>query len=269
MEKKVSPFHFTNMRDYLASELSSRCKSNPKYSLRAFAKALDMDAASLHRILTGQRNISHASFNKISSKLEFDPREIQHFQKEQGPTIQGQLSSFDFAPTEFDTFEVISEWQHLAIMELLATKNFQADEKWIAYQLGITIHEARTSIERLFKTGFLENKKGKWKLSSRHNSFAKDNFTTTARKRLQRTFLIKAIEALDTLPMQERDHSGVTIAIERTALPLLIEKINAFRKEIADFAQKHEKRSEDVYQVSIALFPLTKNQKNNNQKGEK
>jgi uncharacterized protein (TIGR02147 family) len=232
--------------------------------LRSFAKALQVDPASLHRILTGKRAVTPRTLEKFAQKLQFSPAETEHFRCSNSFVQAPALKQIDFAQTENDVFEVISDWQHLAIMELLTLKDFQQDEKWVAERLGLSIHEARASVERLFRTGFLEIKDGRWVLCSRHNSFAKDGFTTVARQKLQKTFLAKASEAIDTLTMKDRDNSGVTIAIDKKQFPQFIEKINNFRREMAAFAEKSKKPNE-VYQLTVAFFPLTKNKKEKSQ----
>jgi len=252
---------YTNFRDYLASELSRRCEKNSKYSLRSFAKTLHIDPASLHRILTGKRAISRQMLERLCARLQLGPKEVAHFQKD----ILGKpaLPEFNFEPTTIDNFEVISEWQHLAILELVTLKDFKPNEKWIAERLGLSLHVARASVERLFKVGLLEIDGKGWKLSHNHNSFAKDGYSTVARQQLQKSYLEKAKECIDLLDMDQRDNSGVTFAIDTDHFDELIQKISAFRKEIAALSSKRSKNANEVYQLTIALFPLTKLKKIN------
>ncbi len=49
MEPSTSYF-----RDLLSAELARRCRRNSRYSLRAFAKALVVDVATLSRVLAGK-----------------------------------------------------------------------------------------------------------------------------------------------------------------------------------------------------------------------
>lgn len=246
----------SNLRDYLSSELARRCAKNPKYSLRSFAKFLGLDASALHRLLNGERKVTPQIFERVSTALQFSPKEKEHFSTSEKLT-NFELKGFDFAPTDTEVFEVISNWYHLAILELLTTKGFQQDHKWIAKRLGISVHEARQAVESLFRTGFLEEFDGTWKLSNRHNSFAKDGFTSVARKKLQKAFLARATECIDDLNMDLRDNSGVTIAVNTSDLPKVVEAINQFRKKMAALAAGF-KNPNEVYQISVALFPLTK-----------
>jgi uncharacterized protein (TIGR02147 family) len=245
-----------SLRDHLSAELARRCAKNPKYSLRSFAKFLGLDASALHRLLNGERKVTPQIFERVSGALQFSPKEKEQFAASEKLT-SFELPAFDFAPTDTEVFEVISSWYHLAILELLTTKGFQQNHKWIAKRLGLNVHEARQAVESLFRTGFLEDPDGTWRLSHRHNTFAKDGFTSVARKKLQKAFLARATECIDELSMDLRDNSGVTIAVNTRDLPKVVDAITQFRKKMAALAAGF-KNPNEVYQISVALFPLTK-----------
>jgi hypothetical protein len=67
--------------------------------------------------------------------------------------------------------------------------------------------------------------------------------------------LNKAIEALETHPVDERDITGIGFAVDPKHLP-------AIRKEISDFqdrliAQYSKGKRTEVYQLEMALFRLS------------
>ena len=67
---KTEPAHYRiDPRLLLQRELERRCQSNPKYSLRAFAKALKMSPAALSYMLTGKRPVSKKTVKKIVDRL--------------------------------------------------------------------------------------------------------------------------------------------------------------------------------------------------------
>jgi uncharacterized protein (TIGR02147 family) len=63
--------------------------------------------------------------------------------------------------------------------------------------------------------------------------------------------------ALD-IPKELRELSGLTVAIPRRLLPEVKERIRAFRREMHDFLSQFESEAEEVYQVNVQMFPLTK-----------
>ncbi|MGE3975681.1 MAG: DUF4423 domain-containing protein, partial [Bdellovibrionales bacterium] len=67
-----------------------------------------------------------------------------------------------------------------------------------------------------------------------------------------------AIQALETVPMSQRDQSSMTMAIDTSLMDAAKEKIKNFRRELCDFFQKENNPRNAVYQLTISLCPLTK-----------
>src|SRR4051794_29725601 len=64
-------------RFLLQNELTRRCAKNPRYSLRAFAKALGMSHTVLSLVLSGKRPLSRKAALQVASALELAPAERQ------------------------------------------------------------------------------------------------------------------------------------------------------------------------------------------------
>ena len=81
--------------------------------------------------------------------------------------------------------------------------------------------------------------------------------SSASKRKLQRQLLNKGIDALETVPFELRINNSSTVAINKKDLPEARERIIKFyRKLLADL---EETRSpSDVYNLSIAFFPLTK-----------
>ena len=57
-------------RKILSEELERRIEKNPAYSLRAFAKSLEVDVGTLSRTLSSKQDLALATAKKVSTKLE-------------------------------------------------------------------------------------------------------------------------------------------------------------------------------------------------------
>src|SRR5438270_13729730 len=71
-----------SFRLHLQEELLRRCRSNPGYSLRAFARALQVNPASLSRMLRGERVISEEMKERLAIRLGLGPRELSELATE-------------------------------------------------------------------------------------------------------------------------------------------------------------------------------------------
>src|SRR5688572_10105767 len=73
------PFNQNDYREVLKEYLSRRCENNPRYSLRALARDLQMSPSRLSEALNGKAGISAASARKISERLGLGNQESQYF----------------------------------------------------------------------------------------------------------------------------------------------------------------------------------------------
>jgi plasmid maintenance system antidote protein VapI len=96
--------HSADFRTYLRAELIKRTKHNPKYSLRAFARSLNVQSGFLSKILLGQRRVTEATVQKFGVKLGLSPREIENFlQSTDGQAILETTSGgLDFKQIAYD-----------------------------------------------------------------------------------------------------------------------------------------------------------------------
>jgi len=254
-EVSVEKFEITDFRLYLQNELIERCKKNKGYSLRSFARFLGLDPSTLSQILRRKRNLTRKSKLVLGHRLGLGPEEMTQFlgvSESLGEKI-GQAQELTL-----DTFRVIADWYHYAIFELVTISNFQPDAKWIAKTLAISINEAHAAIERLLRLELIEiGRNGKWKQGSDLITTTGNSFTATAFRKLQKQVIERAMTALEEVPIENRDQSSMTMAINSKRLPQAKERIKKFRRELCTFLQKDQIR-DSVYQLGVSFYPLTK-----------
>jgi uncharacterized protein (TIGR02147 family) len=255
----LSDLRNKDFKSLLQEELLVRCRKNPSYSLRSFAKYLDISHSALTEMLNGKRKITPKSMEKLGLVLGLSIEEIVNFQKtireNQSENLKQKAS---YQQLTIDQFAIISDWTHYAILELIKIKNFPHTAHHIAKALGITKSESNIAIERLQRIGLLEcNDEGKF--FEINNGFATNisgNLTSAGSKKLQKQILEQSIQALMTLPIEERNHTSMTMAIDPKLLPEAILRIRKFRRELSEFLETEGNPSE-VYQFSLSLFPIT------------
>lgn len=251
-----------DFRLLLQSELMRRCRLNPKYSLRAYAKSLGVDSSTLSKILRGKRPLGGISIRRLGDKLNLSPAEIDRFiglargKGRKGERNAEHVPQFD--QFEQDTFEALQDWYHFAILELTHVRDFRPDPKWIARALNISVSEVNASLERLERLGMLERTpEGRMvERSTGMLSTLGTTRTSVALRRLQKEMLQQAILAVDNVSIDLRDNTSMTIAVDPSRLPAAKERIKKFRRELATFLTSGPECTE-VYQVCFALFPVT------------
>jgi uncharacterized protein (TIGR02147 family) len=155
-----------------------------------------------------------------------------------------------------DTFSVISDWYHYAILELTALASFKPEPKWIASQLDISVQETKAAIERLLRLGLLKEVKGSLKRTHELVTNHTGMDTTAARKSLQRQIVSKALVAIDETPQEEKDISSMTMAIDVRRLDQARELIKKFRRDLSALLEDGD--PSQVYHLGVQLYPVSK-----------
>lgn len=255
---EMSDLRSTDFRSLLQEQLIIRCRKNPSYSLRSFAKHLSVSHSALTEMLSGKRAITKKSMEKLGLALGLSLAEIQNYQEapttNQTEKVQQQAA---YQQLTIDQFAIMSDWYHYAILELIKIEGFPHTTQDFARALGITKSEANIAVERMFRVGLLEDTHGR--LKEINGGFATNisgTLTSAGSKKLQKQILEQSIEALMTLPIDVRNHTSMTMAIDPKLLPEAIERIKKFRRELSEFLETQGTPSE-VYQMSLSLFPIT------------
>lgn len=242
-------------------EFDRRKAINPRYSLRAYAKSLNLDVSVLSRILANKSPVSPKILAKIAVPLAITPDE---FTKIEGDLVQSKKSrraqpNADFAAIQqlqSEEFKIIQDWYNYVILELTNIEGFEPSAEWISTKLSISEAEAQLALERLVKLNLLiQDKDGNFVASGNITSGIQENFSTVAMRMRQKQVLKRASDAIDLVDFSERDQSAVTIAIDTSLIPEIKEKIKKFRRSLANHIAKKSKKKNRVYEISISLFP--------------
>jgi len=252
---------------WLKFEFDRLKEKNPKYSLRAFAKALDIPSGRLSEYLSNKRQITVAVGQQIASKLKFDGEMTAVFLKCVSAQIESQkglkrelsqiekAAKFDFIPTDSqDRFRVVADWHHFAILSVMELNDFQSSANWIARKLGLPQTLIAESLDRLERLKIIDRSKDNWKVQSA-NLRTTDGVDSAALKEFYATNLALAAKKLKTVAVEDRDYSAITIAIDKAKLPFAKGMIRDFRRKLARILEAGDSKDE-IYQLSIQFFPL-------------
>ena len=248
----------TDFRLFLQGELVRRCQKNPKFSMRAFARLLAIENSALSKILCGKRALTSKMVLRLGGKLGLGPLEISQFSIIPSSNLPMSIDA-NYFQLSLDQFTVIADWYHYAVLELVKLKSFKCDPQGVSRKLGVTYAEASGAIDRLLRLGYLERtKNGTLTNKSGPLTTVKNDFTVTAFRRLQTQILEQAIVALEQIPFEKRDQSSMTMAISSAKIKSAREKIKKFRRELCAFLEKDKDKLDEVYHLSISLYPVTK-----------
>jgi len=249
-------FNYTNYIDFLNDELVRRTSVNRAYSLRAFAKSLNLSSGELSEILRGKRKLSLKSANKISKALSLTSRETKHLysfienEQQMISDPNSKLNSHSNLPFQelkisHDQFDVISEWYHFAILNLADTKGFEWSYSSIAKKLNIKPFEVKMAIDKMVNVGLiskhvLKNGTTSYKICEDY-IMSNEGIPSKAVRNYHRQILTKAIESLELQHISERDISGIGLTIDKKDIPQLKKDISDFQDMIIEKYSKGKK----------------------------
>lgn len=251
----------------LAEELTRRQEKNPGYSMRAFAKQLGVSVSTLSEVLNGKRAFSKGSTFRVADRLFTCTEKRQSFLlsalglqfSPEGLNIDLPHPGKGFDEIDVDQFKVISDWYHLAILSLAKTEKNSSDPSWIASRLGITKRDALAAFSRLIRLGLIAVDQDGFVRCSKP-LFVKSKVPSTAIRKYHRENIEKALETLETTPVELRDYSSITMATCPEKIEQARELIRIFREQLSDLMESGDKNT--VYTLAVQLFPVCKQEAN-------
>lgn len=272
--KKI--FEYLDYREYLKDYYSNKKKANPAFSLRVFSDKIGFKAKDfISRVMNGEKNLSSQSTAKVASGLRLGKHETDFFTAlvkfNQAETTEDRSSAFEemqaalkvarFVEKQYllghTQFMVYSHWRHLIIRSLIGLFGFDGDYEALAKKIHprITAEEAKKSVKLLEDCLLIKKgKNGKYELTESAITTG-DRTSKIALRGFHQNCLKLASDSIDQDPPENRHVSGLTLGISQKSYEKIVERINAFRKEIALIAED-DQESDKVFQLEFALFPV-------------
>jgi uncharacterized protein (TIGR02147 family) len=260
---------FKNPVDWLKWEYSRRREKNVRFSQRAFSRLLGLPPGRVSELLSRKRGLSPSLGARISERLAHSAPERKRFlelveqdqiSRHRARALSGlgehrSSQTEEYAELPRRSLSLLTQWESLAVLNLMKTKDFRSDVRWIARRLGITTSVAQTVLRRLSRAGLIQKAAGRW-VRTQSSLRTSSDIPSTALRRAHRNYLKLAARALQEVAVEKRDITSITAAIDSSKLDEAKEIIRSFRRELAALLETGER--DEVYQVSIALFPLTR-----------
>ncbi len=264
---------YTNYRVFLHDYYAYKKSTSAVFSLRFFAAKAGLSShAHLKLVMDGKRNITKNTVVKIIQGLNLADERATYFEnlvffnqaktdKEKAfyygklvkSTPGSRLHKMDQAH-----FRIFTEWYHSVIREMVELRGFNPAPEWISRRLGgtITPAQAAESLNLLSSLGLISRTANGYS-QAQSLITTDDEVSDLLVKQYHRQMLDQAKDSMENVPAEKRDISAVTFAIQRKDFPALKKHLQLMRKELLDFSSESG-TGEDVVQVNIQLFPLTR-----------
>lgn len=269
-------------RDFLEREFASRLRRNPGYSLRAFARDIGLPASRLSEVLRGQRNLSPETGARVAKGLKLSGAECETFlqlvglhqkrsawaKRQAEEQLKRASCAGEYGELSLERFKIISDWHHFAILELSEIEGFESSPAWIAGRLGIPTAKAKEAIERLLDFGLLERLPNGEIRQTKANLATPSGVPSREIREHHSQILMKAEEALQELPVEEREFSAITLAFHSEQMPEIRQELKKMRRRLGQKIQEQPGKDR-VYCLAIQFFPVDRKENPSHFPGDK
>ncbi len=261
----------TDYRDVIAKRLKHLTNVNSGYSLRAFARDLEISPSLLSDLLKGKRGLSVSRAFDVAKKLKLDLHEsevftllvqleyteIESVRKQIIDRIHHLRSVQRSQDRGSESFNFLFNWYNAATFELAALADFKLDAQHVAEKLEITSDEATAALKLLENHGLLKFNSQKSCYEKTEERFLLSSDTPNpALRHYHGTMLNKSLEALDNQSNREKFIGTETFAFDEDLLPKASAIIEDCFSKLLELSASSLNRRTELYQAQINLFRI-------------
>lgn len=268
----VNVFEFDDPLEFLNATLATKKERNRNFSLRAWAKQLGYANPSLlSAVLRGERKLKADLAARVMTALGANDEELKYFEMivlVRGARTEKERESYlrilasirpekKFHNLELEKFRFISEWYHLAVLEMVELRDFVPNPAWISRRLrqAISPSAAQWVLERLVRLKVL-TRDSKGRLSKTRKVLEVQSSTPNEAVRTHHLQMIdRARAAAAEEPIEARHIAGSTLAIPATQWPKVVELIEDFHRRLSRLGAQGN--GDHVIRVNTQAFKLT------------
>ncbi len=265
--KSIAP-RIPDYREVLQNELQARQSRNSNYSLRAFARDLQISPASLSLIFSRKQGLTRSKACALAARLSWGPDQQQWL----GDLVEAvharspgkrEAAARRVAQAEgkyelaLENFRVIADPEHFCILEAVSLPGVNESVEAIAQALGLSVKRAREAVERLLDLGLLrQDLEGRFQATDRRTVVPGGALSVTAIQRFHSGLLELALTALKDQSAENRNFTSTVLACRKSDLPRVRERVREFEKAlIAEFGTVADKDS--IYSFGTQFFEVS------------
>jgi uncharacterized protein (TIGR02147 family) len=275
--KVLSVYGYTDYRKYLKEFYNFRKGSNKGYSYRSFSKSAGFSSPNILKLVTdGKRNISTQACQKFIRALGLKKQMASYFET----LVRMNQSKSDEDKEYFlailkklipqskkrdlnsESLKYLSEWLNPVIRDMVQLKDFREDPYWISRRLHskTNLQEITKALHFLKSEGFLTTDENDRLVANDNMVLTSDEIKNLAIRNYHRQMQKQALEALENVPMEEREFGALTIILPDEASDELKHKLKSFRQEIHKWSMQvaEESGGDQVVQLNFQMYPHTK-----------
>lgn len=258
----------------LQEEFAVRRKRSAAYSMRAFARDLDLSPGHLSALFKAQKGLSELKARALSRQLGLSRTQTRAFLASFAATFARSESTRQSAHRFLESvrltvsvpvqvapsdFEQIHNWYYFAIVELVELPDCEHRPEWFAQRLGLDLYVTREALERLQRVKILVCENGRYR-ACLEESYTQSDVSSDSIKKFHREIMKRAEQALTSQSVLEREFITMTFSFSTARLHEAKQYLREVQNQFIDrFCMNEEagpRAKDSVYQLSLQCFRL-------------
>jgi uncharacterized protein (TIGR02147 family) len=250
---------------------------NPGFSYQVFAhKAGIPNKGFLYNVITGLKNLSKSSAVKLAQAMGLGASESDFFENlvsfNQAKNLRERNYFFEklcaikstksgsalVRELRAEQYEFYSTWFFSAIRSLIDMHPFVDEFAWLAKSVYPPIKplDAKKAITLLQKLGMIrKGEKGRLEVVDKTIT-AGEEVVQLGLLNFQKQTAELALKAIEEMPKDKRNISGMTLGISRKTYDLICQEIRGFQSRLQKLAEV-DTEADNVYQFNFQFFPIS------------
>jgi len=260
--------------DILRSQYHRRVELNPRYSMRAFARDLDVSPGQMSLLLAGKKGISLERAKTMAERLELKSAEKDYFlnqavlmfarsdaaKKIAKNTLQHLNLQQDAIRLSKEVFIAVSDWHHFGILFAMRLKNYAdgcaefGEAEFLSKTLKVPPVDVESALARLVKLGAIE-KQGSIHRALQDYVLTGNGVPSAAIRKFHRQVIQKALVAMESQAIDERYLNTMMMTIDSGDYPKMIEEIKTFYASMMKrYGKDKTQKGDQVYALALQFF---------------
>ncbi len=248
-------------------------KQTSSFTWREFAAQAGFGSpVFLKYVCEGKKNLGQEAVSRVANAMGLEGYEVEFFQalvsfnhakgdvarKKAIDVMQKVAAANNIKILGAEEFAYFDSWKNPVIRELApAMPGAKPSEMAEVCKHEVSADEVTETLQFLMGAGLLnKDSKGNYSQTDKAVSSGEGDFVPLAVRNMHRQMGSFALDALDNLPVEERQFTGLTLGISEEDYIQVLKEIAKCRRNIMAIAAKTSK-IERVYRLNMQMFPLT------------
>lgn len=272
--KKPNVYKYHDYKDFIKDCLKF-IKIETGMTQKKVAETSNVSAALLTMILKGERSLSEDVIEKLSYIFKLTTSEknfLKHLRvladsnslEERKSAVKSMAGFKNYKGNNDDeviNYSYLSKWYNVAIREMCACNGFKNDPDWIyeKLQFKVSKKKIKESLNFLIEHDFLRLDHSGHLYQTQKNLVCNQEIYKLGMTESHKQMFDLATQSIKIVPKSKRWLTGKALAISPKQFDLVVQILSEAFEKIENINNEISS-NELVYQISIAAFPLTKDE---------